>query len=109
MIQPPDWNLTFELICDSSDYAVEAVLAQRKDGKLHAIYYASKTLNVAQVNHPTTEKELLAVIYALKKFRSYVIGSKIIVYIDHSALKFLMDKKDAKTRLIWWIFVAPRV
>ena len=47
VIQPPDLNLPFELMCDASDYTVEAVLGQRKDGKLHAIYYVSKILNEA--------------------------------------------------------------
>ena len=61
IIQPPDWNLPFEIMCDASDYAVGAVLGQRKDKVLHAIYYASKTLDGAQVNYATTEKELLAV------------------------------------------------
>jgi hypothetical protein len=60
IMQPPDWNLPFEIMCDASDYAIEAVLGQRKEGKVHAIYYASKTLNDAQVNYATTEKELLA-------------------------------------------------
>ena len=105
IIHPPDWSLPFKLMCDASDYAIGAVLGKRRDGKLHAIYYASKTLNEAQVNYPTTEKELLVVVYPLEKFRSYLIGSKIIEYTDHSALKFLLSKKDAKRRLIRWILL----
>ena len=93
IIQPPDWNLHFEIMCDASDYAVGAVLGQRKDGKVHAIYYASKTLNEAQVNYATTEKELLAVDFAFEKFRSYIVNSKIIVYTDHAAIKYLLTKK----------------
>ena len=100
IIQPPDWNLPFEIMCDASDYAVGAVLGQRKDKKIHAIYYASKTLDGAQVNYSTTEKELLAVVYAIDKFRQYLVGSKIIVYTYHSAIKYLLTKKDAKPRLI---------
>jgi len=72
---------------------------------MHAIYYASKTLVGAQVNYATTEKELLAVVYAVEKFRQYLVGSKIIVYIDHSAIKYLLNKKDAKPRLIQWILL----
>ena len=68
IMQPPDWTLPFELMCDASDYAVGAVLGQRKDKKPHVIYYASKTLNDAQMNYSTTEKELLAVVFALEKF-----------------------------------------
>ena len=100
IIQPPDWNQPFELMCVTSDYAVGAVLGQRIDKLLHVIYYTSRTLNDAQLNYSTTEKELLAVVFALEKFRPYLIGSKIIVYSDHAALWYLLNKKDAKARLI---------
>ncbi|KAK9042696.1 hypothetical protein V6N11_017761 [Hibiscus sabdariffa] len=76
IVEPPDWTLPFELMCDASDYAVGAVLGQRKGKIFHPIYYASKTLNDAQVNYTTTEKELLVVIFAFDKFRSYLIGAK---------------------------------
>jgi hypothetical protein len=71
----------------------------------HVIYYASKTLNDVQLNYSTTEKELLAVVFALDKFRSYLLGSKVLVYSDHAALKYLLSKKDAKSRLIRWILL----
>ncbi|XP_022853864.1 uncharacterized protein LOC111375292 [Olea europaea var. sylvestris] len=95
-----DWNLPFELMCDASDYVVGAVLGQRKNKIFHVIYYASKTLNEALLNYTTTEKELLTVVYAFNKFWSYLVGSKVIVYTDHAAIKYLMEKKDAKPRLI---------
>ena len=82
IIQPPDWSLPFEIMCDASDYAVGAVLGQTKDKKHHAIAYASKTLTGAQLNYATTEKELLAVVFAIDKFRSYLVGAKVIVYTD---------------------------
>ncbi|XP_010507594.1 PREDICTED: uncharacterized protein LOC104784237 [Camelina sativa] len=69
IVQPPDWDLLFEVMCDASDYAVGAVLGQRKDKKLHAIYYASRTLDDVQRNYATTVKELLAVVFAFEKFR----------------------------------------
>ena len=87
-------------MCDASDYAVGAVFGQKKEGKLHVIYYASKLLNEAQLNYATTKMVLLAVIFALDKFRSYLVGSKVIIYTDHSILKYLLHKKDAKSRLI---------
>ncbi|KAL5819379.1 hypothetical protein ACOSQ4_023221 [Xanthoceras sorbifolium] len=105
IIQSPDWNLPFEIMCDASDYAIGAVLGQRKDKKPYVIYYASRTLNSAQMNYSTTEKELLAVVFALDKFRAYLVGSPIIVYTDHAALKYLFSKKDAKARLIRWILL----
>ena len=86
IMQAPDWSLPFEIMCDASDYAIGAVLGQRKDKKPYVIYYASRTLNSAQMNY-TTEKELLAVVFALDKFRSYLIGAPIVVFTDHAALK----------------------
>ncbi|KAM2437386.1 hypothetical protein ACFX1W_014498 [Malus domestica] len=105
IIVPPDWNLPFELMCDASDYALGAVLGQRKGKRPHVIYYASRTLNDAQLNYSTTKKELLAVVFALDKFRSYLIGTKVIVFTDHAALKYLLSKKEAKPRLIRWILL----
>lgn len=101
----PDWSLPFELMCDASDFAVGVVLGQRKDKKFHTIYYASRTLNDAQQNYATTEKELIAIVFAFEKFRRYLIRSKVIVYTDHSAIKFLMSKRDAKPRLIRWVLL----
>nr|GEZ28272.1 DNA-directed DNA polymerase [Tanacetum cinerariifolium] len=69
------------------------------------IHYASKTMNEAESNYTTTEKEMLAVVYAFEKFRSYLIMNKSIVYTDHSALKYLFAKKDAKARLLRWILL----
>ncbi|XP_056856781.1 uncharacterized protein LOC130506167 [Raphanus sativus] len=105
IVQPPDWNLPFEIMCDASDYAVGAVLGQKKDKKTHVIYYASRTLDDAQVKYSTTEKELLAIVFAFEKFRSYLVGSKVIVYTDHAALRHLLAKKDAKPRLLRWILL----
>ncbi|GKA03902.1 reverse transcriptase domain-containing protein [Tanacetum coccineum] len=101
----PDWDLPFEIMCDASDYAVGAVLGQRKTKHFQPIHYASKTMTDAQAHYTTTEKELLAVVYAFEKFRPYLVLSKTIVYTDHSALKYLLAKQDAKPRLLWWILL----
>ena len=105
IIQSPDWSLPFEIMCDASNHAVGAVLGQRREGKSFVVYYASRTLNNAQLNYSTTEKELLAVVFALDKFRAYLIGSPITIFTDHAALKYLLSKKDAKVRLIRWILL----
>ncbi|XP_021730675.1 uncharacterized protein LOC110697593 [Chenopodium quinoa] len=68
VVQAPDWSLPFELMCDASDFAVGAVLGQKKDGRSHVIYYASRTFDEAQKNYTTTEKEMLAVVFAMDKF-----------------------------------------
>ena len=82
-----------------------AVLRQHIEGKSAVIHYASRTLDEAQKNYTTTEKELLAIVLALEKFRSYLIGSKVIVYTDLSALKHLLGKRESKPRLIQWILL----
>ena len=68
IMQPPNWNVPFEIMCDASDYAMGAVLGQRVRKTSHAIYYASRTLNDAQLNYSTTEKELWVVVFALENF-----------------------------------------
>jgi hypothetical protein len=105
VIQPPDCHLPFEIMCIANDYAVGTVLDQSKDKKHYAISDASMTLTGPQLNYATTEKELLAVVFAIKKFRSYLVGAKVIVYTDHVALKYLWTKKDVKPCLIRWILL----
>jgi hypothetical protein len=105
VIRPLDWHLPFEIMCDASDYAVGVVLGQSKDKKHHAISNASKTLTGPQLNYATMEKELLSLVFAIEKFRSYLVGAKVIVYTDYAALKYLLTKKDAKPCLIRWILL----
>ncbi|GJX03978.1 reverse transcriptase domain-containing protein [Tanacetum coccineum] len=101
----PDWDIPFEIMCDASDYAVGAILGQRKTKHFQPIYYASKTMTDAQAHYTNTEKELLAVVYAFKKFSPYLVLSKTIVYTDNSALKYLLAKQYAKPRLLRWILL----
>ncbi|CAL2228505.1 unnamed protein product [Prunus armeniaca] len=105
VIRPPDWSVPFEIMCDAFDYAIGAVLGQRIAKLPHVIYYSSRTLSDAQLYYSTTEKELLAVVFALDKFRSYLLGYKVNIYSDHAALKYLLSKKDAKPRLILWVLL----
>jgi hypothetical protein len=105
IVQPPNWNLSFEIMCDASDFAVGVVLGQRIDKKLNVIYYASKTLDVAQKNYATTEKEFLDVVFACDKFKPYIDDSKVTIHTDHAAIRYLMEKKDAKPRLIIWVLL----
>ncbi|GKD00391.1 reverse transcriptase domain-containing protein [Tanacetum coccineum] len=101
----PNWDQPFEIMCDASDYAIGAVLGQRIEKHFRPIHYASKTMTEAETNYTTTEKEMLAVVYAFEKFRSYLIMNKSVVYTDHSALKYLFNKKDAKARLLRWVLL----
>nr|GEW82133.1 reverse transcriptase domain-containing protein [Tanacetum cinerariifolium] len=95
----------FELMCDASDFAVGAVLGHRIEKYFRPIHYTSKTMTQADTNYTKTEKEMLAIVYAFEKFRSYLIMNKSVVYTDHSALKYLFSKKDAKARLLRWILL----
>ena len=92
-------------MCEASDYAIRAVLGQREDKNAFVIYYASKTLDFSQANYTTTGKEFLVVVFALEKFRSYIVGSPITIFIDHAALKYLLSKQDTKPRLTRWILL----
>ena len=105
IMRSPNWDLPFEIMCDASDYTIGAVLGQREDKKAFVIYYASKTLDSAQANYTTTEKEFLAVVFALEKFRSYIVGSPVTIFTDHAALKYLLSKQDMKPRLTRWILL----
>nr|GEX90709.1 hypothetical protein [Tanacetum cinerariifolium] len=101
----PDWDMPFELMCDASDFAIGSVIGQRQDKHFRPIHYASKTMTEAESNYTTTEKEMLAVVYAFDKFWSYLIMNKSIVYTDHSALKYMFAKKDSKARLLRWVLL----
>nr|GEV49723.1 reverse transcriptase domain-containing protein [Tanacetum cinerariifolium] len=101
----PDWDMPFELICDAINFAIGVVLGKRQDKHFKPIHYASKTMTEAESNYTTTEKEMLAVVYAFEKFRSYLIMNKSIMYTDHSALKYLFAKKDSKVRLLYWVLL----
>nr|GEV22696.1 DNA-directed DNA polymerase [Tanacetum cinerariifolium] len=101
----PDWNLPFELMCDARDFPIGAVLGQCKTKHFQPIHYTSKTLTEAQIHYTTIEKEMLTIVYASEKFQPYLVLSKSIVYTDHSALKYLLNKQDAKPRLLRWVLL----
>nr|GEU88211.1 reverse transcriptase domain-containing protein [Tanacetum cinerariifolium] len=100
-----DWDMPFGLMYDASDFAIGAVLGQCQEKHFRLIHYASKTMTEAESNYTTTEKEMLAVVYAFEKFRSYLIMNKSIVYTDHSVLKYLFAKKDSTARLLRWVLL----
>jgi hypothetical protein len=105
IIQPPNWDEPFEIMCDASDYMVGAVYGQRIGKNLHVIAYASHILDGAQCNYHTTEKGTFAVVFALKKLKSYLLGINVIVFTDHTTLRYLLKKNESKPRLIGWILL----
>ena len=88
-----DWSNEFEIMCDASDYVIGAILGQRTEKIFKVMYYARKTFNVAQENYSTTEKEMLAMVFACEKFRPYILGSHVMIHTDHAAIKYLMEKR----------------
>ena len=89
-------------MCDVSDFSIGAVLGKWEDKKAFVIYYARKTLDS---NYTTMKKEFLAVVFALEKFRSYIVGSPVTIFTDHAALKYLLSKQDTKPRFTRWILL----
>ena len=69
------------------------------------IYYASKMLDSTQARYAITEKEFLAIVFALDKFWDYLLESKVICYTDHTAIRFFINKKDSKPRLMRWVLL----
>nr|GEX61261.1 reverse transcriptase domain-containing protein [Tanacetum cinerariifolium] len=98
-------DMSFELMCDASDFAIGVVLGKRQEKHFRPIHYASKTVTEVESNYTTTKKEMLVVVYAFKKFRSYLIMNKSIVYTNHFALKYPFAKKDSKARLLRWVLL----
>ena len=92
-------------MCDASDFAMRVVLGKRTEKIFKVIYYASKTFNEAQENYSTTENEMLAMVFYCEKFRPYILGSYVIIHINHVAIRYLMEKKDVKPRLIKWVLL----
>lgn len=94
-----NWSLLFEIMYDTSDYAIGAILSQRNNKRLLVIYYSSRVLNDTQLNYATIKKEMLAIVFAHDKFYLYFIRSKSIVFIDHSTIKYLLEKRESKPKI----------
>lgn len=92
-------------MCDSSGVVIGAVLEQKKEKTFHPIYFAVKALNCVQKNYTKTRQEILAMAYEFEKFWEYLLETKVVVHTNHAALKYLMEKKVAKPRLIIWVFL----
>ena len=99
VLRQPDLSKTFIIHTDASSYALGAVLAQVSNGIEHACSYVSRALNKHEINYGITEKECLAVVFAVNKFRAYIFGCKFTVVTDHSALKWLMTISEPVGRL----------
>ncbi|PNF18074.1 hypothetical protein B7P43_G03322 [Cryptotermes secundus] len=102
LLQYPDFTRPFVLTTDASNEAIGAVLSQGSIGKDLPIAYASRTLNSAEKNYPTIEKELLAIVWGCKHFRQYLYGRKFTIVTDHRPLTWIFSVKDPSSRLLRW-------
>lgn len=102
ILQHPDFSKPFVLTTDASNYAVGAILSQGPIGKDLPIAYASRTLNPAEINYSTIEKELLAIVWATKYFRPYLFGTKFKIVSDHKPLQWLFSIKEPNSKLVRW-------
>ena len=102
----PRWDLEFHVHTDASNIAVGVMLAQNPTGKCdQPISYASRLLNSAERNYNTTEREALAMVYALNKYRHYLLGNKFVFYVDHMALVYLVNKPQVSGRIARWLLL----
>ena len=95
----------FQISSDASDTTIGVVLGKEEDKKPYAIYYISKNVSPAELNYTVTEKEFLAVIHAVNKFRHYITGYPVILYMDHSAIKYLANKPVTNSRITRWLIL----
>jgi hypothetical protein len=91
ILRGPNWALTFHISSDASDTAIGAILGQQEDKKPYAIYYISKNMAPVELNYIVIEREFLAVVYAINKFRHYVTGYPTFIHTDHTKIKYLMN------------------
>jgi len=103
ILQYPNFEEPFILTTDESQYAIGSVISQgREIGKYLPIAYASRTLNKAEQNYSTTEKELLSIVWSVKHFGPYLLGRQFKIYTDYQPLKWLFNVKDPGSRLMRW-------
>ena len=106
ILKAPDWNKTFHVHIDASNFAIGCILAQPGDGNMDfPVCYASRQLNTAERNYTTTEREGLGMIYAVKKYRHYLLANKFTFFVDHQALLYLVNKPCNTGRIVRWFII----
>jgi hypothetical protein len=105
ILRGPNWSIPFHISTDALDTTIGVVLGQKEEQRQYAIYYISKNLTPAEKNYTVTEKDFLDVIYAINKFRHYIAGYSVFVHIDHSAIRYLMNKLITNGRVTRWFLL----
>lgn len=103
ILRGPNWDFPFHISFDASDAAIGAVLSQEEDKKPYAIYYINKNLSPTELNYVVTKKEFLVVIYAINKFKHYITGYPVVLYTNHSGIKYLANKPITNGRVTRWL------
>ena len=101
----PNWSLPFHISSVASDLAIGAALGEEENKQSYAIYYISKNFSSAELNYTIIEKDFLVVIFAINKFRYYITGYEVFVRIDHSAIKYLMNKPLTRNKVTRWLLL----
>lgn len=104
-----DWSVPFHISSDASNIAIGAILGQQEDSKPYVIYFISKNLSPAELNYTVTEKEFLVVIYAINKFQHYITGYPTFVHIDHTTIRYLMNKRITNARVTRWLLLLQEI
>jgi hypothetical protein len=105
VLRGPNWTLPFHISTDASNTTIGGALGKKEDQKSYAMYFVRKNLSPAELNYTVTEKEFLAVVHAINKFRHYITGYEVFVHIDHSAIRFLMNKPITNDRVTRWLLL----
>ena len=105
ILRGPNWELPFHIHIDAFDFSMGAILGQKQENLFYSIYYVIMNFTSAEVNYTVTEKEFLAVVYAINKFWHYITGYKVFVHTDHSTIQFLMNKPIVTGRVIRWFLL----
>jgi len=105
VLRGPNWDLPFQISSDASDTTIGVVLGQEEDKKPYEIYYISKNLSPVKLNYTVTEKEFLAITHAVNKFRHYITRYPIVLYTNHSAIKYLANKTITNGRVTRWLIL----
>ena len=105
-LRAPDWNKVFHVHIDASNFAIGCVLAQPGEHNMDfQVSYANRQLNSAEKNYTTTEREGLGMIYAVKKYRHYLLANKFVFFTDHQALLYLVNKPCNTGRIVRWFLI----
>jgi hypothetical protein len=106
---PLDWNKPFHVYCDASEVVVGSALCQLDENdKYHPIAFASKQFTNVEHNYTTTKRECLTMVFSVKKFRHYLLMNLIVFFVDHMALRYIINKPDLSGRLVHWVLLLTK-